>query len=510
MAKSNLSLNTKKLEEALKTYSKPHNVAVVSDAKTSSVELVPANKTLLEHLYDTMPLTESQKAKISGFLFGGVDLSTLEVKSLNEFFKKVGFVNDSVEPMFESQIGGHWYPIMVSMTKRQDWSGNMGVVVSLYAQIGALNYNVSFKLTDADFTDRDDKPVKRNVVELLKKNGLRLTTPESLAECKELNKKVFEMKREEGKLYDVSGPGFVYHDWFGWGEVQFGWKDSPAKGIVEPRLENRYGEDDDSVGWHIPLVRVFSMKHKDYLYVAVKDLVRHEYSTGDREKIVLPPSMMGALDGIFAAEKGNIFGDLFTGRHGGIVVLANGPSGVGKTLTAEVFAEFQERPLYVMEMGEIGTTLREVEKNLQKIFARARKWNAVLLFDEADIFLSERVASDLERSAIVGIFLRLLDYYEGTFFLTTNRGEGIDAAFKSRVTLYLNYPKLSAETRVKIWSKMVHSAGIDVTKLNIWEIADVDLNGRQIRNQVRLLKLMYPDGKMTQKQFLDSLEFAAR
>ena len=229
-----------------------------------------------------------------------------------------------------------------------------------------------------------------------------------------------------------------------------------------------------------------------------------------KDKIVLPDNMRKALDSIFSANQGDIFGDLFHGRHGGIVVLANGPSGVGKTLTAEVFAEFQERPLYIMEMSEVGTTLKEVETNLQKIFARAKAWNAVLLFDEADIFLSERVASDLERSAIVGIFLRLLDYYEGTFFLTTNRGAGIDKAFKSRVTLYLNYPDLSDETRKTIWQSMLKSANIEVTgSEDAWsKIASVTLNGRQIRNQVRLLKLMYPQTATT-ADIEESLEFTA-
>jgi SpoVK/Ycf46/Vps4 family AAA+-type ATPase len=253
------------------------------------------------------------------------------------------------------------------------------------------------------------------------------------------------------------------------------------------------------------------MKHKQYLYVDIGNLKEHVFHQEGREKIVLPEKMRVALNSIFNAKQDAIFGDLFHGRHGGIVVLANGPSGVGKTLTAEVFAEYQKRPLYTMEMGEIGTSLKEVEANLQRIFARAKKWNAVLLFDEADIFLSERVASDLERSAIVGIFLRLLDYYEGTFFLTTNRGDGIDKAFKSRVTLYLDYPELSPEIRKIIWTNMLGAAAIEVTEDASWDVVSkAPLNGRQIRNQVRLLKLMYPDNKVKTSSIMESLEFTTR
>lgn len=36
----------------------------------------------------------------------------------------------------------------------------------------------------------------------------------------------------------------------------------------------------------------------------------------------------------------------------------------------------------------------------------ATVWKAVLLIDEADIFLQKRATSDIERNALVGVFLR--------------------------------------------------------------------------------------------------------
>jgi hypothetical protein len=324
-----------------------------------------------------------------------------------------------------------------------------------------------------------------------------------------------EYKNQSNNVFDVYGIGLNYHQWWGWEDVVIGWPNAPTTAIVEPQLEDQYARhgdpDVDNSIWHLPFIRVFSLKHKAYVYVDVEDVKPHVFHPESKNKIVLPAKMMVALDSIFNSNQETLFGDIFHGRHGGIVVLANGPSGVGKTLTAEVFAEFQKRPLYSMEMSEIGTTVKEVEANLQRIFARAKKWNAVLLFDEADIFLSERVASDLERSAIVGIFLRLLDYYEGTFFLTTNRGEGIDKAFRSRVTLYLNYPELSAETRKTIWQSMVKAADLHISEDIGWDRVSTEaLNGRQIRNQVRLLKLMFPDGNLKTSDIISSLEFTAR
>src|SRR5204863_1307364 len=138
----------------------------------------------------------------------------------------------------------------------------------------------------------------------------------------------------------------------------------------------------------------------------------YEFDMHAMSKLHLPPEMLSVLSRVFMTPVEGLFGDVIKGKHGGVVILAAGNPGVGKTLTAEVYAETTERPLYVLELGELGTNVAMVEENLQRVFTRVARWNAVLQFDECEIFLTER-GEDLERSAIVGIFLRLLDYYRG-------------------------------------------------------------------------------------------------
>ena len=99
----------------------------------------------------------------------------------------------------------------------------------------------------------------------------------------------------------------------------------------------------------------------------------------------------------------------------------SGPPGVGKTLTAESVAEVMKVPLYVMSAGDLGTTARSVEGNLKDILRMVPKWDAVLLLDEADVFMEARSATDLQRNELVSIFLRMLEYYEVSF-LTIKRG----------------------------------------------------------------------------------------
>lgn len=486
----------------------------VPDNKITTLTLSENNREILEFIAENVNLGQVQKAKLTHFLFGNLNLEEVIVSSAVELYKSIGHLAGSPNPEFEVKINGRWYPMMCTMEKYKTMMGDTIVHLNLYGKIGPLQYTKGFYFGDWDFVDDNEKGIKKSLHDLFDDKDVQLTTPEAIAATRKKVAKILQLASKPNKVHDAHGQGINYHQWWGWTSSSVGAKDSPSTVIIEPELENQHYryENPADEQWALPFVRVFSLRHKDYVFVDVDDLHEHVFHKDTKNKIVLPPKMKVALDSVFSASQTSIFGDLFHGRHGGIVVLANGPSGVGKTLTAEVFAEFQERPLYSMEMSEIGTTLEKVEANLQKIFMRAKKWNAVLLFDEADIFLSERVASDLERSAIVGIFLRLLDYYEGTFFLTTNRGEGIDKAFKSRVTLYLNYPDLTPEVRSQIWKSMLESAEITVTEEpgNTWDdIAAVPLNGRQIRNQVRLIKLMHPTNATT-ADLRDSLEFTAR
>ncbi len=84
-----------------------------------------------------------------------------------------------------------------------------------------------------------------------------------------------------------------------------------------------------------------------------------------------------------------------------MVMLLDGPPGVGKTLTAESVAEAMQAPLYTMSAGEMGTQPNTVEKRLSDILQMATMWGAILLIDEADIFMEQRSANELTRNELV-------------------------------------------------------------------------------------------------------------
>ncbi|KAI0478288.1 P-loop containing nucleoside triphosphate hydrolase protein [Xylaria cf. heliscus] len=139
------------------------------------------------------------------------------------------------------------------------------------------------------------------------------------------------------------------------------------------------------------------------------------------------------------------------GKGRGLIILLHGVPGVGKTSTAETIAETTGRPLLPVTCGDIGDSASVVEKNLEQIFTNAHRWGCVLLLDEAEVFLTKRNIQDLTRNAMVSVFLRVLEFYSGILFLTTNRVGTIDEAFKSRIHVSLYYPPHDWKTSKQIW-----------------------------------------------------------
>jgi hypothetical protein len=183
--------------------------------------------------------------------------------------------------------------------------------------------------------------------------------------------------------------------------------------------------------------------------------------------------------------------DFVKGKGTGLIVLLHGGPGTGKTLTAETVAEIAERPLYRVTCGALGTTATEVENNLESVFHLGRRWGCVVLLDEADVFLEERALSDLARNALVSVFLRVIEYFDGIMILTSNRVATFDEAFKSRIQLALHYRPLDEKQRLQIWRSFIRNLesvdeliDVDEIKSHITELVRYDLNGRQIRNAI--------------------------
>jgi len=185
--------------------------------------------------------------------------------------------------------------------------------------------------------------------------------------------------------------------------------------------------------------------------------------------------------------------DFIKNKGDGVVVLLHGPPGVGKTYTVETTAIHTQRPLVALTIGDLGSNESSIEEELTRWFDLATRWRAVLLIDEADIFLEKRRTSDLARNGVVTAFLRRMEYFGGLLFLTTNRIDTMDEAFMSRVHVVIGFEKLSDNTRVAIWKNFFAKLRKEMKEIRVAdeaeqyvlgdpEIIGMDWNGREIRN----------------------------
>ncbi|KAK0323999.1 hypothetical protein LTR82_005120 [Friedmanniomyces endolithicus] len=237
------------------------------------------------------------------------------------------------------------------------------------------------------------------------------------------------------------------------------------------------------------MVRGFSFAEKRWFDFFVDRLGPANWDSGCFDKLVLPAAQKDLVRALVTTHTQHSVGfdDIVKGKGKGLILVLHGPPGVGKTCTAETVAEYCERPLYMVSSGDLGTNASQLDSTLSRILDMASTWKAVLLIDEADVFLERRSLHDMERNSLVSIFLRVLEYYEGILFLTSNRVNTFDDAFKSRIHVPLKYNDLTADSRKQIWQNFLAKTegGVQLTEGEYDGLAQANINGRQIKNVIR-------------------------
>ncbi|KAF2479971.1 P-loop containing nucleoside triphosphate hydrolase protein [Neohortaea acidophila] len=241
------------------------------------------------------------------------------------------------------------------------------------------------------------------------------------------------------------------------------------------------------------MVRGFSFTEKKWLDFFVDRLAPINWNPNCFDELVLPSAQKDLVKALVAThiEQRVAFDDIVAGKGKGLILVLHGTPGTGKTLTAETVAEYSQRPLYMVSSGDLGTDSAGLDERLTRILDMASTWKAILLIDEADVFLERRSLHDMQRNSLVSIFLRVLEYYEGILFLTSNRVATFDDAFKSRIHVPLKYAELTAPSRQRIWKNFLGKLGADEVLMGEPEyerLAAAEINGRQIKNVVRTAK----------------------
>lgn len=252
-------------------------------------------------------------------------------------------------------------------------------------------------------------------------------------------------------------------------------------------------------------IPAFVLSRRDWSILKVEDLKEVKCDREAFKHLVLDDEVkltVKALIGKFASTDGKVSpwpNDIVKNKGEGRIFLLHGSPGVGKTCTAECVAELTHRPLLSLTSGDISTsmTARSVEDNLEYFLELGERYGALVLLDEADVYLEQRRARDLRRNGLVSVFLRALEYYKGVLFLTTNRVEAFDGAFTSRIHVALHYRRLTDADRRRVWTnnfeRLERDSGgrcrVPVSSREFVfsspEVRRLELNGREIRNALQ-------------------------
>ena len=166
---------------------------------------------------------------------------------------------------------------------------------------------------------------------------------------------------------------------------------------------------------------------------------------------------------------------------------------------AESVAEATGKALLTTTIGELNQDdiPSHFERRLKQVLRYATIWKAIVLLDEADVFLegrSEAVGVAKEHNAFVAIFLKHLEYFSGIIFLTSNRVRVFDKAMKSRIHLALEYKPPNIDMRRRIWTHYLSAIPASELDLDVEEDVDdflkEEVNGREIANCVNTARTL--------------------
>lgn len=277
------------------------------------------------------------------------------------------------------------------------------------------------------------------------------------------------------------------------------WRNQAKNKTRSTDEEVEWDEDDDAddlfkpdIPIH-PYVAAFDLKRHKRIRIHVGNLTEYAYDKEIRSRLILPSRNARLIDTLLV-ERESSFSDVVRGKSGGTIVLLQGPPGCGKTLTAEVYAEALERPLYTVQCSQLGVDAEDLESNLMKVLARGRRWGAVMLLDEADVYVATR-GTDLTQNAIVGVFLRVLEYHSGVLFFTTNRGDLVDDAVLSRCTARIPYQYPEPTDLARIWRVLADANGVQIedSEIDLIVASHPKMSGRDVKNLLKLAMMVARD-----------------
>jgi len=189
-------------------------------------------------------------------------------------------------------------------------------------------------------------------------------------------------------------------------------------------------------------------------------------------------------------------------RGRGVTALFAGPSGTGKTMSAEALAGELGVSLFFVDLASVvDKYIGETEKNLEDVFRTVENEDGVLLFDEADALFGKRSdvsdARDRYANIEVAYLLQRIESFDGLAILTTNLRANLDDAFQRRLDMIVDFPEPQVEARATLWKVSLGQFSSALTEEDRMALATLDLAGGSIRAAVVTAAYLAADESVT-------------
>jgi hypothetical protein len=182
----------------------------------------------------------------------------------------------------------------------------------------------------------------------------------------------------------------------------------------------------------------------------------------------------------------------------GLRALLTGPSGTGKTATAEALGSRLGVPVLFVDVGQVvDKYIGETEKHLDQVLNDAENADALLVFDEGEALFSARshgsdgVGAEASNRQTAYLLARL-EQHRGLVIVASNYAGSIDKAFVRRFHFTVTFATPTEAERRAIWaSKLAKYRLGTADAVDRWSA--VELSGGNIENICMLASLLRTD-----------------
>ncbi|TLS21219.1 uncharacterized protein PpBr36_10524, partial [Pyricularia pennisetigena] len=209
----------------------------------------------------------------------------------------------------------------------------------------------------------------------------------------------------------------------------------PALGVPRPRSMQ---PSDDHLLVFPNKIPVYDLCRETWEQVAPEDIREVVFVESPSTKSALSRQKWQVLEQRMAPDRDREAGSK------PLVSLFHGPPGTGKTFTASMISELLRRPLFRVACRDMAINLETVRTRLDPIFALAKKWNGMVLLEDADHLVQQQYESpsdqgQKDRLGLVFYLLRLFQNFNGVVIVTTSCVEAFDEKLKTEAFFNLKF-----------------------------------------------------------------------